>query len=289
MIADAAADRDVSVIVTAHESPESLRLVLLALARQVCLPDEALVADDGSGAATGDALAAVAPRLPFRLVRVWQPHEGFRAARGRNNAAHVARGDVLAFLDQDVLPHRGWLAAHLAHTGPGRVCIGHVLDLPRECGAAATEPAIASGAFECLHGAAQTAALAALHRKYAFYALLRRIGIPCKSKPKLRSCNFSLPAEDFRRVNGFDEDYVGWGQEDDDLGRRLYRAGVRPVVLVRDALVTHLPHEPRHPSSWKDGANAERFERDDGPVRARRGLDAHPYGDVRVTEYGARR
>ena len=32
---------------------------------------------------------------------------------------------------------------------------------------------------------------------------------------------------DYERVNGYDENFVGWGCEDDDLRLRLRHAGVR--------------------------------------------------------------
>lgn len=275
----------VSVIVTTYNSPATLRLVLLALGAQVRRPDEVVVADDGSGEETGAALAQLAGRLPFRLIRVWQPDEGFRAARSRNNAVCAAAGEALAFLDQDVLPHPEWLAAHLRRGGRGSVGIGHVLDLAAGR-AAEADAAAAAGGLARLHAAAEYRALAALQRKYAFYALLRRMGLGFRARPKLRSCNASVHRADYAAVNGFDEEYVGWGQEDDDLGRRLYAAGARPVILVNRALVTHLPHAERRPRRWKDGANVARFMRRDLPARAARGLDAHPHPDVTVTRYG---
>ena len=275
----------VSVVVTTYNAPGTLRLVLLALARQTRLPDEVVVADDGSWEETGDALKEMAGCLPFAMLRVWQPDEGFRAARSRNNAVHRASGKFLAFLDQDVLPHRDWLETHLRFAAESRVGIGHVLDLEQDKMGDVTSEGVSAGAFEDLHDAAAMRRLGRLQRKYVFYAVMRRLGRPAKAKPKLRSCNVSFMRHDYERVNGFDEDYVGWGQEDDDLGRRLYGSGVRPVVLVNRALVTHLPHKQRHPERWTDGANVERFRSADVPVRAVHGLDAHPHPDVVVTRY----
>jgi len=276
-----------SVIVTTYNSPDTLRLVLLALALQTSRPDEVIVADDGSWDETGDALKDLAASLPFALSRVWQPDEGFRAARSRNNAVHRASGEILAFLDQDVLPHPDWLETHLRYAGEGRVGIGYVLDLPPQEAEGLPGEGFSPAVFEGLHDAAAMSRLDSLQRKYVFYAVMRRLGMPARAKPKLRSCNVSLTRRDHAAVNGFDEDYVGWGQEDDDLGRRLYQAGVRPVVLVNRALVAHLPHKQRHPRHWSDGANVERYRRADVPARAVHGLDAHPHPDVVVTRYSS--
>lgn len=273
----------VSVIVTTYNAPETLRLVLLGLLRQTVLPAEVLVADDGSGRATGDMLERLAPEMPFPLVHVWQPHEGFRAARSRNNAIARARGDVLAFLDQDTIPHARWLDIHTATLGAREVSLGDVIPLDAEEARRVTEPALRQGRFERLFSLRNRAGLAWLHVRYVVYAALRRQELAVKSKPRLRSSNFAIPAAPMREVNGFDETYVGWGQEDDDLGRRLYKLGIRPKVRVYQARVSHLPHPPRRPPAWNEGDNARRYlEGAAGSARCEAGLSRHPYPDVRV-------
>jgi glycosyltransferase involved in cell wall biosynthesis len=273
----------VSVVVTTFNSPEILRLVLLGLARQITLPAEVLVADDGSEANTADTLERVAPEMPFSLIHLWQPHEDFRAARSRNNAIARARGDVVAFLDQDTIPHAGWLEAHVSGLGADQVSLGDVIALSREEAALLTEPAIRTGRFEHFLSLANRRRLAWLQAKYALYAWMRRQGAPVKSKPRLRSSNFAVPAAPLREVNGFDEAYVGWGQEDDDLGRRLYKLGVNPLIRVSAARVSHFPHPPRRPAHWHAGDNARRYaDGADGSARCDAGLSKHPYPDVRV-------
>jgi GT2 family glycosyltransferase len=273
----------VSVIVTTFDSPDTLSLVLLGLARQTVLPVEVLVADDGSGQATADLLDARAPGMPFPLVHVWQPHDGFRAARSRNNAMAQARGEGLAFLDQDTVPHARWLAIHTAQLGAGDVSLGDVILLGTEETAAVTEQAVRQGRFEQVVSPVNRRRLVWLHARYLFYKALRAAGMPVKSKPRLRSSNFAIRAATMRAVNGFDETYVGWGQEDDDLGRRLYKLGVRPRVRVATARASHLAHAPRRPSAWIEGDNASRYLTGaSGPACCDIGLSRHPYPDVRV-------
>ncbi len=280
----------VSVIITTYRDSDSLRLALRALGRQQRLPDEVLVADDGSPyRETASMLEAIAPTLPFPLIHVWQPDEGFRAARSRNNAIFQARGRFLAFLDQDTLPHPCWLAAHHNAVSSLQVGLGHVLELSDVDDRRLTADGGDASVSASWHGPGEWTLLRALHRKFLFYALLRRLGLAPANKPKLRSSNFSVHRSALDAVNGFDERYQGWGQEDDDLGRRLYRRGIRPVVLLVHAPVSHRPHPPRRTEAWRDGPNLDLYRRPLRSARCEQGLDRHPHADVKVTRWAAQK
>lgn len=275
-------DQRVAVVVSAYQQPNSLRWVLLALARQAVRPSSVIVADDGSGPRVLDMLRTVAASLPFTLRHVWQPDEGFRAARSRNNAIAATTAPILGFLDQDVLPAATWLAAMLSALRVRTVCLGAAMAMALERVPALDDAAARAGAFEAWVAEGARIRLRRGHRRACAYGLLRRLGIGVKSKPQLRSGSFMAWRKDLERVNGFDEAYVGWGQEDDDLGRRLYRAGVRPVVCLATAPAVHIPHRLRRQASWSAGANTERF-RQGSSVRCEQGLASRPYGDVHVT------
>jgi GT2 family glycosyltransferase len=125
-------------------------------------------------------------------------------------------------------------------------------------------------------------------RKYRVYAWMRRLRSPFKpTRPSFSSGNASAWKADVVRVNGFDESYVGWGQEDDDLGRRLYMAGVRPVPILTTAFATHLHHPSRH-GDWDKGANLSRYRARPHSWRCDHGLSEHPHPDVTVTRIGDR-
>lgn len=48
--------------------------------------------------------------------------------------------------------------------------------------------------------------------------------------------------EDLRKVNGFNEAFVGWGREDSELVIRLYNSGILRSDLYFSAIVYHLFH-----------------------------------------------
>lgn len=271
-----------SVIVSTYDAPYSLCLVLAALRRQTVLPAEVLVADDGSPDTTREALATVAAEMPFRLVHVRQPHAEFRLARSRNNAIHRAAGRFITFLDQDTLPHRTWLESYLTNLRPGTVCTGYVLRLPEEASGRLDRQTVESGDFENWHTTAELRHLDSLQGKYLFYALCRRLGFAIKGRPAIAFGNAAVCREDLVAVNGFDEEYIGWGQEDDDLGWRLYFEGVQPVPMVNQALVSHIHHPPRH-GNWQNGRNIKRYRSPRTSARCAAGLASHPHPDVTAT------
>lgn len=283
-MSDPRTNTDASVIISAYNEPECLCMVLIALRRQTMLPDEVLVADDGSSESTAEALSAIARELPFKLVHVRQPHQEFRLARSRNNAIHRATGQFIALLDQDTLPHRTWLETYLSHLRPGKVCTGYVLRLTEQASGKLSRKSVDEGEFQNWHVESEFRHLDSLQRKYLFYAACRRLGFGIKGRPAIAFGNAAVCREDLVKVNGFDEEYIGWGQEDDDLGWRLYFKGVRPVPLVNQVLVSHIYHPPRH-SNWRSGANIERYRMKRTSSRCAAGLSSHPHPDVTVTTF----
>ena len=92
-----------TVIVTSYCRPDALDLVLQSLASQTDMPEEVIVADDGSGPEVRRLIDRWSRRLS--LTFTWQPNLTFRAARVRNLAVTKAKSDHLIFIDGDcVLP-----------------------------------------------------------------------------------------------------------------------------------------------------------------------------------------
>ena len=100
----------VSVIVATCDRPRLLEGTLGALAAQEvpALAWEIVVVDNGSDAATGRLVADFATKTatPVRYAR--EPAVG--VSRARNRGLREARGEILAFTDDDVLPAPDWVA-----------------------------------------------------------------------------------------------------------------------------------------------------------------------------------
>ena len=71
----------ITLLVSTYNWPEALGLVLHSLSWQTMLPDEVVIADDGSTADTAELIKRVASQLPVPVKHVWQEDKGFRKRR----------------------------------------------------------------------------------------------------------------------------------------------------------------------------------------------------------------
>jgi predicted nucleotidyltransferase len=97
----------ISVVVTTRNRCDKLARCLFSLAHQERYPDELLVVDNGSTDDTVRAVARFQADFPVRLVP--EPVVGVAAAR--NRGLREARGEMVAFIDDDAVAESGWLAA----------------------------------------------------------------------------------------------------------------------------------------------------------------------------------
>lgn len=266
-----------SVITTVYNRPEHFRLMLAALEGQSRIPDELIVADDGSDAETVDALRTSLERtsIPSKMVR--QEKDGYRLAAARNLAIREATGEYLLFVDCDIALLPDAVAVHDRASAPGRLLCGNraLLGEVETRALFAAKPAPTVADWELAWTAADASEAHAAARLFAHHAALRRWHVARPHKPKLIGCHFSLSRAAVERVNGFDENFVGWGYEDDDFARRLYKAGLRPQSVIEEARALHLWHPSLAPQALarhRDRPNRAYFRRWRVPVACTNGL-----------------
>ena len=97
-----------TVVILAWNAWEHTRPCLDSLRPTLGPGDQVVVVDNGSTDATGEAIA------DYPWVDVVRNDENQGFARGCNQGAAVARGDVVVFLNNDTIVHEGWLDELLA-------------------------------------------------------------------------------------------------------------------------------------------------------------------------------
>ncbi len=112
-----------SVVMPTHGRRASLLRVLRALGRQDTPTGafEVVVVCDGDMDGSAAACRALAPRLPYPLRVLEQPNSGPAAARNRGVGAACA--PLIVFLDDDVEPDKGLIAAHLDAQEGQELCV----------------------------------------------------------------------------------------------------------------------------------------------------------------------
>lgn len=265
---------ETSLIITTYNRRDALALVLASVARQRVLPDEVIIADDGSRADTRELLETIAGDFPTALRHSWQEDDGFRAARSRNLAIAAARGEYLLLLDGDMLLHHEFVADHLRAAKPdcfvqgSRVLTSAALSARLLCAHSASIPFFARG-IERRRNSLRLPWLSDLHLRRSEHNPAPR---------GIKTCNQGWWRTDLLALNGFDERMLGWGREDDELAARALNAGLRCRQLRFAGLAYHLHHPERH----QDGASSNDIylqeTRTTRATRAALGIDQHGHG-----------
>lgn len=202
----------VSAIVPAHGRPEATRACVESLLAQHYPAEllEVIVVDDASEPPLAPALAG----LPIRLLR---QEQNIGQSAARNRAAELARGDVLAFLDNDCVAAPDWLrtlVTALDEPGVG-IAGGRVLAPPPGGLVAAFEAARSPLDMGPVSGAVGP-------------------GEPISYMP---SCNLAIRRSLLLRIGGFDP-AMRLG-EDVDLIWRALATGAQARYVAEGAVIHH--------------------------------------------------
>ncbi len=226
-----------ALIINTHNQPDYLSRVLQATSRQSQPPDEVLLADDGSTEETRRLFEAWAGTQKFKAHHVWQKAEGFRRSRILNLAIAAARADYLVFLDGDTVPHQDFIADHRAAAQPRFFVQGHRALIEKKAAAW-----FGRNSFACdRRRAVFQNQISGLKNAFRWPFAVRKIKHHLRG---VRGCNLAIWRADLLRVNGYNEDFTGWGREDSELAARLLNAGVQRMDLRGRALCFHLWHPP---------------------------------------------
>jgi glycosyltransferase involved in cell wall biosynthesis len=228
----------ISLAITTYNWKEALEIVLLSAFGQRLLPDEILIADDGSSDGTADVIDRLRQVAPVPLMLCWQEDKGFRAARSRNLAISASTGDYLIFIDGDMVLHPAFIADHKEAAikncfVQGSRVILSALKTKEVLAAKRVAVSFFSSGIENRKNSLR------LPLGNAFFSPLSR------NLTGIRTCNFAFWKKDAEAVNGFNEDFVGWGREDSEFAARLLNNGIIRKNLRFAATAYHLFHPPQ--------------------------------------------
>jgi glycosyltransferase involved in cell wall biosynthesis len=249
-----------TVIIPVYNALRQLELVFAGFSRQSFPHFELIVADDGSGPEIRRFVEAWSERSPFPVRYVFQPDEGFRRNRILNSAVRIASTGYMVFADGDCIPHRQFVQAHWENREPGTVLAGRRVNLSPSVSEQLTPKAVLAGEHEKLTLSRVLEALRGRGRHWDEGAV---IGSPWlrrlinRKEPSLLGSDFSAEKSLLEEINGFNEDFVGYGGDDTELEYRLRLAGARFKWVRHQAIQYHLCH----PSRFANPENIRIIER----------------------------
>jgi glycosyltransferase involved in cell wall biosynthesis len=206
-----------TIAIASFQRRGTLMRLLRALDAQLATDEDlardldVLVVLDGST----DGSQAAVENAPWTVpVRVhWQPNQGLATAR--NVGLDAAKGRLVWFLDDDLVPSVGLVARHRgAHAGEPGVFVG-----------------------PCRIPDDVDAPEAVVRWWDEFHADLERKGV-VDQLDRFTTANASAPADLLSAVGGFDASFVEYGLEDYELAVRVLREGIG-IRFDSDAIAWH--------------------------------------------------
>ncbi|MBE9043778.1 glycosyltransferase [Pleurocapsales cyanobacterium LEGE 10410] len=212
-----------SIVIPTYNRSERLASCLKAIAEVNYPRDsfEVIVVDDGSKKPLDAVVEPFKSEIQITLLR----QENAGPAAARNYGAANARGEFLAFTDDDCQPTADWLTQFAAS----------FVDAPQAMLGGKTINALANNPFS-------TASQKLIDYLYEYYN-------PAKGKEAFfASNNIAMPTANFRALDGFDVSFPLAAAEDRDFCDRWNQT--YPMVYVPQAQIQHY-HQLSFTSFWK--------------------------------------
>jgi len=245
-----------SLIITTYNRPNSLELTLQSAFNQSILPDEIIIADDGSGEETKKLIERYAAIAPAPLIHCWQEDKGFRLSKIRNIAIAKSVFDYIVMTDGDVVLERNFIRDHKRAAQIGFFVQGPKANLSKNT----SQRLMKQKSYR-------------INRVILFYDLIKNNRIvttihssflawciakmaclkipivtdilngPQDALKAILGCNMAFWKSDAIKVNGFNEEFLGWGREDNAFAALLINNGIKRRNLKFEGLAFHLFHE----------------------------------------------
>jgi glycosyltransferase involved in cell wall biosynthesis len=227
-----------SLIVTTYNWPEALSLVLLSVQYQTLLPNEIIIADDGSNNNTKEIVEDFTKNTLIPTIHSWQSDKGFRLSKSRNRAIARAKFEYIIVIDGDMILHKDFIKDHIKFAQKNtfiqgsRVLLQPVFSYEILKNKFFIKPSFFSSDVKNKFNLFRVPLL-------SFILSLQKN----QNLNRIRGCNFSLFKEDIIRVNGFNEEFITWGKEDSEFVNRLFNNGIYRKNLKFSGIQYHLFHK----------------------------------------------
>lgn len=228
-----------SLLISTYNWPQALNACLQSVEKQSVLPAEVIICDDGSRLETKELIEKWQKKMPVPVVHLWQADEGFKLAQIRNRGFAAANFPYLIQIDGDLILHKDFVKDHINFARPESFTTGSRVLLSKEFSTALLQKGNEDlkVMFKKNNNLLNGLHLPVLHSLLA---------TKYKNKGKwlyyVKGCNMAFWKEDIIAVNGYNENFTGWGREDSEIAIRLMNSGVQKRFLKFGGICYHIFH-----------------------------------------------
>lgn len=228
-----------SLIISTYNWPEALELCLLSILNQKHLPDEIIIADDGSAEPTREVIETFKKKSPVPVYHVWHEDKGFRLAEIRNKAIAKAQHEYIIQVDGDIILQSYFILDHLrfakknSFVRASRIYLDDILS-KKMLYLKRTKVTIWNKGISN-----KTSGLRLPFLWPLFETTYKNKGL---ERFEIHGCNMAFWKQDAIAINGYNEDFMGWGPEDKEFVVRLLNSGREKRFLKMGGIAFHLFH-----------------------------------------------
>ncbi len=245
----------ISLILSTYNWPEALDLCLKSIMLQTKLPDEILIADDGSTSSTLNIIRKHQLSSKIPIHHIWHEDNGFELAKIRNKAIAKAIGDYIIQIDGDLILNSYFIYDHIkfarknSFVRASRIYMDKSLSTKKLANQITSVNPLEKG-------------ISNFFSSIRIPFLWRYFETNYKTQGdelwEIHGCNMAYWREDAIQVNGYNEDFKGWGPEDKEFVARLLNSGKQKRFLKLGGIVFHIHHQVNKKENLK--RNEEIFE-----------------------------
>lgn len=228
-----------SLIISTYNWPKALEACLLSILEQSKKPDEIIIADDGSSKDTEEVIMKFKTSTIIPIHHIWQKDNGFQLALIRNKAILKASNEYIIQIDGDVILHPNFIKDHVnsakekhfiraSRVRLGKKTSDKILTKKKKTNILLINPDTQSK-FNGIRS-----------------SIISKITSKKDDSPhKMLGCNMSYWKKDAIKINGYENNMIGWGHEDEEFAARLINIGCSKIKLKNLAIVYHIFHIER--------------------------------------------
>jgi glycosyltransferase involved in cell wall biosynthesis len=230
-----------SLVTPTYNWPDALELLLLSILNQSVLPNEVIIADDGSREDTRSLIELFQKKFPIPLIHIWQEDLNNRKPAIMNQAIAVSKQDYIIEIDGDIIMNKYFIEDHLRFAKKGQYLFGSRVNIQENI----LDTLFKKKQFQFNFFSKGIKKRARTLRIPSLMYLVKPVE---KRSHKLRGCNMSFWRSDFIKINGFNEGLVGWGIDDSEMIQRMHNIGIQGRRLKFSAVVYHIFHKEQSKS-----------------------------------------